>query len=161
MFMHLLTHNPIFSHRHVAMETTTALYSHCHMAKDKGDVAFTHFLHARTHTHTVPESSTCTSMHTHSYSGCHISPHISKSQQFINEITNCIGKQGVVGEKNDVMTVLLSLVLFLASFGVIHTTTQYRFSHRLCHNNTVHHFEYAYQMTLENMRSRMSCTDQF
>jgi len=47
-------------------------------------------------------------------------PSYIKFTNFVNEITNCTGKQGVVGKKkNDVMTALLSFVLFLASFGVI------------------------------------------
>jgi len=58
-------------------------------------------------------------------------------------------------KKNDVMTALLSFVLFLASFGVIHTIMQFRFSRSLCH--ALHNFEYAYHMTSENMRSRLIC----
>ncbi len=131
MFMHLLTHNLIFSHRHVAMETTTAFYSHCHMAKDKGDVGYlcSSLPHTHTHTHRndftmkqVPESHT----HTHTHIQFVISPRISNSQHFMNEIIKCIGIQGVVGKEKQFY---FSLSLCLASFGIIYPW----FTHMLLH----------------------------
>lgn len=44
MLMHLLTLNLLFSHKHVAMETTAALCSHCYTAKDKGVVDYEAYL---------------------------------------------------------------------------------------------------------------------
>ncbi len=103
-------------------------------------VTFAHLFHTHTHTEmTSPWNKSLNHTHTHTHIQFVISPRISNSQHFMNEIIKCIGIQGVVGKEKQFY---FSLALFLASFGIIYPWFTHMLLHRalfwICRMENVH-----------------------